>query len=88
MSLLLLAYLLLFVRGIKTAFFCTNEKYKLLAFGLSVTMLLQTFIILAGVTKLLPLTGITLPFISYGGSSMVSSFISLGLLFALSTKER
>lgn len=66
----------------------TNEKYKLMAFGLAITLLLQTFIILAGVTKLLPLTGITLPFISYGGSSMVSSFISLGLLYALSSKER
>ncbi len=85
---LLLAYLLLFIRGIKIAFSCTDERYKLMAFGLSITMLLQTFIILAGVTKLLPLTGITLPFVSYGGSSMVSSFISLGLLYALSTKER
>lgn len=85
---LLLAFLLLFTRGIKTALSCSEEKYKLMAFGLSMTMLLQTFIILAGVTKLLPLTGITLPFISYGGSSMVSSFISLGLLFALSNKER
>ena len=85
---LLIAYLLLFIRGIKIAFSCTEQRYKLLAFGLSTTMLLQTFIILAGVTKLLPLTGITLPFISYGGSSMISSFISLGLLFALSTKEK
>lgn len=87
---LLLAYLLLFMRGMRITFSYSEEKYKLLAFGLSITMLLQTFIILAGVTKLLPLTGITLPFISYGGSSMVSSFVSLGLLFALSTstKER
>ena len=85
---LLLAYLLLFMRGIKAALLLTNEKYKLMAFGLAITLLLQTFIILAGVTKLLPLTGITLPFISYGGSSMVSSFISLGLLYALSSKER
>lgn len=84
---ILIAYLLLFVRGIKIALLLNNEKYKLLAFGLAITMLLQTFIILAGVTKLLPLTGITLPFISYGGSSMVSSFISLGLLYALSSKE-
>ena len=85
---LLLAYLLLFMRGVKAALLLTNEKYKLMAFGLAITLLLQTFIILAGVTKLLPLTGITLPFISYGGSSMVSSFISLGLLYALSSKER
>lgn len=85
---ILLAYLLLFMRGMKIALSLTNEKYKLMAFGLAITMLLQTFIILAGVTKLLPLTGITLPFISYGGSSMVSSFISLGLLYALSSKER
>lgn len=84
---ILIAYLLLFVRGMKIALLLNNEKYKLLAFGLAMTMLLQTFIILAGVTKLLPLTGITLPFISYGGSSMVSSFISLGLLYALSSKE-
>lgn len=85
---LLLAYLLLFTRGMKIALSLNNEKYKLMAFGLAITLLLQTFIILAGVTKLLPLTGITLPFISYGGSSMVSSFISLGLLYALSSKER
>lgn len=87
-TLLLLTFLLLFTRGIKTALACSDERYKLMAFGISATMLLQTFIILAGVTKLLPLTGITLPFVSYGGSSMVSSFISLGLLFALSNKER
>ena len=86
-TLLLLAYLLLFSRGVKIALQCSNEKYKLLAFGLSMTLLLQTFIILGGVTKLLPLTGITLPLISYGGSSIVSSFISVGLLMALSQKE-
>lgn len=48
---------------------------------------MQAFIIIAGVTKFLPLTGITLPFISYGGSSMVSGFILLGMLLSLS-KER
>ena len=72
----------------RSALLLPNEKYKSMACGLAITLLLQTFIILAGVTKLLPLTGITLPFISYGGSSMVSSFISLGLLYALSSKER
>lgn len=87
-SFLLIVYLLLFMRGIRAALLESDAKRRLLAFGLSMTLLLQTFIILAGVTKLLPLTGITLPFISYGGSSMVSSFISLGLLYVLSMKER
>ncbi len=86
-SFLLIIYLLLFTRGVKAALAISDNKRKLLAFGLSMTLLLQTFIILAGVTKLLPLTGITLPFVSYGGSSMVSSFISLGLLYILSMKE-
>lgn len=81
------AYLLLFYRGFKIALQCRHEMNMLIAAGLSASLALQVFIILAGVTKLLPLTGITLPFISYGGSSMVSSFIILGLLFALSTKE-
>lgn len=86
-TMVLLAYLILFTRGVKTALYLQNLKYKFLAFGLSIMLLWQSFIIIAGVTKLLPLTGITLPFISYGGSSMVSSYISLGLLYALSTKE-
>ena len=84
---LILGYLTLFYRGINIALHCKNEMNMLLASGLAASLALQVFIILAGVTKLLPLTGITLPFISYGGSSMVSSFIIIGLLFALSTKE-
>ncbi|WP_196592718.1 FtsW/RodA/SpoVE family cell cycle protein [Pectinatus sottacetonis] len=83
----ILTYLLIFFRGMKIALTCTDEKYKLLSFGLSATMLLQAFIILAGVTKLLPLTGITLPFISYGGSSMTASFIAIGLILAIGAKE-
>ena len=59
----------------------------LLAAGTSVVFLLQAFIIMAGVTKFLPLTGITLPFVSYGGSSMVSGFFLLAILAALSRKE-
>ncbi len=80
-------YLLLFFRGMKIAIRNHHEKYKLFAFGLTATLLLQAFIILAGISKLLPLTGITLPFVSYGGSSMIASFISIGLLLIISTKE-
>ena len=48
----------------------------------------QTFIIVGGVTKLIPLTGITLPFVSYGGSSMVSCFIMLGIITAVSFADK
>ena len=60
----------------------------LTAAGIAISFYVQAFIIMAGVTKFLPLTGITLPFISYGGSSMVSGFIMLGLLMSLAKKEK
>ena len=82
-----LAYLLFFYRSIRIAMQCRQDVRILLAAGFAVVFLLQAFIILAGVTKFLPLTGITLPFISYGGSSMVSGFIMLGMLTALSKRE-
>ena len=59
----------------------------LLAGGCSCLILLQMFIIIAGVTKFLPLTGITLPFVSYGGSSMVAGFLLLGVLLSLSKEQ-
>lgn len=87
-SLMLMAcYVMAFWRGICIALSCAQEKELLLAAGCSALLLIQAFIIIAGVTKFLPLTGITLPFISYGGSSMVSGFILLGMLLSLS-KER
>jgi len=54
--------------------------YRILALGVSILFGAQSIIILGGVLKVLPLTGITLPFISYGGSSILSSFIALGIL--------
>ena len=55
----------------------------MLAVGLTVSLGLQTLIIIGGNTKLIPLTGITLPFVSYGGSSVLASFIMVGLLLAV-----
>lgn len=84
----MLGYMLFFYRGIKIALSCERDLYMLSAAGFAAAFFLQAFIIIAGVTKFLPLTGITLPFISYGGSSMVSGFIMAGLLLALSNKEK
>lgn len=86
-TMVMAAYVLLFYRGIMVAMSCKRDLYMLAAAGFSIALFVQAFIIMAGVTKFLPLTGITLPFISYGGSSMVSGFIMIGLLLALSKKE-
>ncbi|MBR2215311.1 MAG: FtsW/RodA/SpoVE family cell cycle protein [Selenomonadaceae bacterium] len=85
--LLLLVYALFFFRAVKIALACRGEDKILLGLGVGIAFFLQTFIIVAGVTKFLPLTGITLPFVSYGGSSMVSGFILLGILAALSRRK-
>ncbi len=85
---LMACYVLAFWRGICIALACPREKDLLLAAGCSTLLLMQAFIIIAGVTKFLPLTGITLPFISYGGSSMVSGFLLLGMLISLSKEQK
>ena len=83
----MLVFALFFYRAIRIALACREETRILLAAGIAVVFLLQAFIIIAGVTKFLPLTGITLPFVSYGGSSMIASFMLLGILTVLSKKE-
>jgi cell division protein FtsW (lipid II flippase) len=62
----------------------SDDASKLLAYGLTSMFALQTLVIIGGVTKAIPLTGITLPFISYGGSSVVGSFILTALLLVVS----
>ncbi len=81
---IVMLYFVLTYRGFKIALACTNRFNKAVAFGLSLMLGLQSFIIIGGVTKMIPLTGITLPFISYGGSSMLTTFAAYGILQAIS----
>ena len=80
----IMLYFLLVYRGFKISLSTTNMYNKAVAMGLSVILGVQTFIIVGGVVKLIPLTGITLPFISYGGSSMLTTFMIMGILQAIS----
>lgn len=77
---LIVAYLAFCLRGLATASRARSDVAALAATGLVATFGLQAFVIIGGVTRLIPLTGITLPFVSYGGSSILSNFILLGLL--------
>jgi cell division protein FtsW (lipid II flippase) len=84
----LLVYLLFAHRGFKTAMIARDSFSTLLATGLSAVLALQVFVIVGGVTKTIPLTGVTLPFVSYGGSSIVANFILLALLLLVSDRAR
>ncbi|HEY8638127.1 MAG TPA: FtsW/RodA/SpoVE family cell cycle protein [Solirubrobacteraceae bacterium] len=85
---LLLVYLLFAERGFKTAMLARDSFSKLLATGLTAVFALQVFVIVGGVTRLIPLTGVTLPFVSYGGSSIMANFILVALLLLVSEKAR
>jgi cell division protein FtsW (lipid II flippase) len=84
----LLTYLLFIARGFKTAVIARDSFSSLLAVGLSSVLALQVFVIVGGVTRVIPLTGVTLPFISYGGSSIVANFVLLALLLLVSDRAR
>jgi cell division protein FtsW (lipid II flippase) len=84
----LLTYLLFIARGFKTALLARDSFSTLLAIGLTSVFALQVFVIVGGVTRVIPLTGVTLPFISYGGSSIVANFVLLALLLLISDRAR
>jgi peptidoglycan glycosyltransferase len=81
---ILIAYILLIGTGYRIAVNADQPFTKLLAAGLTTILGVQTFIIVGGVTRLIPLTGITLPFISFGGSSLIANFVILALLLRIS----
>jgi cell division protein FtsW (lipid II flippase) len=85
---LLLTYLLFVARGLKIAMLARDSFSKLLATGLAFIVALQVFVIVGGVTRVIPLTGVTLPFVAYGGSSVVMNFVLLALLLVISDKAR
>ena len=85
---LILIYALIAARGFKTAVMAPDGFSKLLAAGLTAVFALQAFVIIGGVTKVIPLTGVTLPFVSYGGSSVVANLILIALLLLVSDRAR
>jgi cell division protein FtsW (lipid II flippase) len=84
----LCTYLLAVERGFKIATLARDSFSKLLATGLTAVFALQVFVIVGGVTRVIPLTGVTLPFISYGGSSILANFVLLALLLLISDRAR
>ena len=79
-----LLYVVFLYRGFRIAMMAADGFSKLLAVGLTAALAIQAFIIIGGVTRLIPLTGITLPFVSYGGSSIVANFVLIALLLIVS----
>ena len=80
----LAAFVLLIGAGMRTALRAQKDFDKLLATGLTTIMAVQTFIIIGGVLRVVPLTGVTLPFMSYGGSSLVANYVLLAILIRIS----
>jgi cell division protein FtsW (lipid II flippase) len=84
----ILIYLLIAARGFKIATIADDGFSKLLAAGLTAVFALQAFVIIGGVIRVIPLTGVTLPFVSYGGSSVLANMVLLALLLLISDRAR
>jgi cell division protein FtsW (lipid II flippase) len=87
-SAVILVYALIAARGFKAALTAPDGFSKLLATGLTAVLALQAFVIIGGVVRVIPLTGVTLPFVSAGGSSVVANMILVALLLMVSNEAR
>jgi len=84
----LLLYGLIVERALRTSLVCKDAFGKLMALGLAVVVSFQVFVVIGGVTRLIPLTGLTTPFLSYGGSSLVANWVIIALLLRISDQAR
>ncbi|MDN5853892.1 MAG: FtsW/RodA/SpoVE family cell cycle protein, partial [Actinomycetia bacterium] len=85
---IIMVYGIIVERGLRVALVCRDAFGKLLATGLAIAFALQVFVVIGGATRLIPLTGLTTPFLAYGGSSIVVNWAMIALLLRISDQSR